>query len=314
MKLFLRIRDEHQLHIAAAEYRKNEALARCLAYVICPVRMSEDIVSDLQNKIKNAQTDENKIIYIADLPDVLREKDAHDIGNALDKALESWADGIVIHNIDEIEMVKRCTRPCNDAEGFYIIGDSSLYAYNKEAIAFYKDIFPGMLFMAPDELNDSELEALDHEGDHIYKIYGRIKAMVTAQSMRGNYFAAAGNDNIENGNAGDGNVENRNIENGNIGNRKSSKGIVIASKQDRFICADENFGYSCIYTDEPVNMLTDEAAQPYESVLADLSLESDDEIRAVLMGIANYADGDIDANRQLFGIRVCSGHHYRGID
>ena len=116
----------------------------------------------------------------AALPDVAREKKLEPIEKMIDKGRNY---GFLVRNFDELEMLKGYEGP--------VIGDSFLYAYNAEAIAFYRSLFPQMEFIAPDELTDSEMESLEQAAgiEFIYKVYGYQQLMITNQCMNRNYFA-----------------------------------------------------------------------------------------------------------------------------
>ncbi|MDE5965533.1 MAG: U32 family peptidase, partial [Lachnospiraceae bacterium] len=71
-----------------------------------------------------------------------------------------------------------------------IIGDASLYAYNAEAAAYYRQYFPDMEFVMPRELSFEKINAL-RLPNLICDIYGNQPVMVSAQCMQRNVDACS---------------------------------------------------------------------------------------------------------------------------
>ena len=116
--------------------------------------------------------------FLLSLPDVLRERRIENI-----KKMLLSAKAVIIHNIDEIGLLRE--------HGYQgdVIGGELLYAYNSEAVRFYRRVFPQMRFIAPAELTDAEMLKLEHSAGirFIYKVYGRQKLMTTAQYLNGSF-------------------------------------------------------------------------------------------------------------------------------
>lgn len=115
------------------------------------------------------------------LPDVLRQNKKEAVKALLDKA--SACDGLVVKNLDELGLLLEM----HAQERFAIIGDAFLYAYNRDAIRFYRELVPEMKFICSDELTDKEAkELMDDKEAFIYKVYGYQTVMITAQCVRKN--------------------------------------------------------------------------------------------------------------------------------
>jgi len=112
---------------------------------------------------------------IADLPDISREMRSSDLEKHFSEMMKYG--GVVVHTLDELGFLKSSGY---DGE---ILADPFLYAYNDEAVSFYRNIFPQIRFIAPDELTDEELEILGTKDELIYKAYGRQRVMFTAQDV-----------------------------------------------------------------------------------------------------------------------------------
>ena len=92
-----------------------------------------------------------KKIYVA-FPDILRENKKHNMKDLY--FLAGMTDGIYVKNIDELGLLKEY-----GYKGTVLL-DSFLYAYNDEAIRFYKDTFDNVIFVGSVELTHHELESL----------------------------------------------------------------------------------------------------------------------------------------------------------
>lgn len=245
MNYYIRIRTKEQAEVLAGYQEKM-----C---VLCPLRTGRKIINELKRK---------GVSVFADLPFVLRENVKDQI--LADMEAADWADGFVVKNIDELGLLDSIGRREN------VIGDSFLYAYNSEAMAFYLEHFPDMRFITPDELTDDELKRLPE--NVIYRIYGRARVMLTAQSLSGNYGIKDG----------------VNLE---------------SAMHDRIISLDEDYGFSAIYTADPVSMIDKDV--PWENVMADLTTENAEETAAVLEAL--MAGGEAPSG-------IIRGHHFKGID
>ncbi|MDO4735101.1 MAG: hypothetical protein Q4A51_07550, partial [Lachnospiraceae bacterium] len=157
-KLYIRVKNKIQLQTALA-YGKSDAL---LLDFGCA---SVDIEA-LKSEYPGMQ-------FCLQLPDILREKKAESVKKIAERAL--LFDGVVIKTFDEIGLVEELIAengesrkkqdaaaevPAQKPNKWQIIGDAFLYAYNTEALAFYKSFFPEMKFILPDELTDREIAQL----------------------------------------------------------------------------------------------------------------------------------------------------------
>lgn len=257
-KVYIRIRSKEHIAALLAAFTGAQIPEENVVIMI-PLGMDRNTVRQLSGR---------KFCLYADLPFIARENESDRIKSDLDEA--DWADGMVVKNIDELGLLK------DRAYDGEVIGDSFLYAYNGEAIRFYLEMFPGLLFLAPDELTDEELGRLPYQEKIIYKLYGRARVMFTAQSFSSNYDRGKG---------------------GRI--------LLESARQDRFIAMDEDYGYSTVYTAEPVSMLGQEENLKWNAVFLDLTTEDDRNAEAVLSAF-------------FLGTKVpgaaSPGHHYRGID
>lgn len=93
-------------------------------------------------------------------------------------------DGLLLRNIDSYAYVKNSGK----YTGKQIIGDASLYAYNRSALAYYEKGIPGMQFVMPRELSGDMLRELWGEGGErlVFDVYGNLPVMVSAQCMQRN--------------------------------------------------------------------------------------------------------------------------------
>ena len=187
-------------------------------------------------------------VWIA-LPDVLRENKRSRFEEAA--GLIRAAKGAVIQNTDEIGLLKSI-----GYEGKTVAGEL-LYSYNSETVNFYRSIFPGTGFIAPAELTDAELSALENTSgvSFIYKAYGRQKLMTTAQRLNGPF--------------------------------------TDEKKKKYFAVYDGVFEYSGIYTGKPVSMLDKKQAYEGRDILFEFVNEDAKETSLVLetMACADYIRG-----------------------
>lgn len=256
LRAYIRVRTDEQLQ-AVQSVIKNLPNGSPEVFLLCPVNTDESQLSDIRS--------EGVHVY-ADLPFITRENKCGIILDDINKAA-SWSEGLVIKNMDEIGMIKSIGYKGG------LIADSFLYAYNSKAMAFYRELFPEISFMAPDELTDEELKRLPGSRDIIYKAYGRARVMLTAQSISDNY-------------------------------KTQDAANITSARHDRFISADEEYGYSVIYTDRPVSMPEAFTEGTWENVMADLTLEDRSETVRVIK--AMFEGGTAPSGE--------NGHHYKGID
>lgn len=180
------------------------------------------------------------------LPEVLRENRSEQI-----KAAAMHAPALVVNNIDTLGLLKEI-----DHKGNVMAGEM-LYSYNSEAICFYKKYFPEMKFMAPAELTDEEIFALEERSGvkFIYKVYGRQLLMITAQKLNGKY--------------------------------KDEKGECFEG------VFDKEAGLSRIYGGKPVSMLNKKEVWEGRDILLDFTVESEAETEAILkaMSVSDFTRG-----------------------
>ena len=209
---------------------------------------------------------------ILDFPDIARENNRQMLLD--DAGMLEKASGVAIKNVDELGLLEEI-----DYKG-QIIADPFLYAYNSEAAGFYRNIFPGIMFIAPDELTDSEISKMDGSGELIYKIYGRQRLMFTAQDIAANYNA-------------------------------NEKCLELESmKHDRFVTDWGKYGYTTVYTADPVYMIDKLSELKWKRLLIDFTNESGTQVRDVV-SVLKTAIGGEDAAASFEFTR---GHHYKGID
>lgn len=255
-RIYIRFRTEEQAAVLA-KILKNEWNGSPEVFVLCPVKTDPQTADFLKKAGAGV---------FADLPFIARENVSEELLDDMKRA--SWAEGYVVKNIDELGIL--------ESLGYkgMVIGDSFLYAYNSDAAGFYREHFPDILLMAPDELTDQELEGLPGSSRMIFKAYGRARVMLTAQSLAANYG-----------------------EQGEVAKLRSAK-------NDRFISLDEDYGYTSVLTESPVSMPEAVSDGRRENVMADLTCEDRGESEKVIR--AMLGKGELPS-----GIK---GHHHKGID
>lgn len=122
-----------------------------------------------------------KKVYVA-FPDILRENKKHNMKDLY--FLAGMTDGIYVKNIDELGLLKEY-----GYKGTVLL-DSFLYAYNDEAIRFYKDSFDNVIFVGSVELTHQESESLCT--GTVERLYGYQPVMITAQCFINNYLDGCG--------------------------------------------------------------------------------------------------------------------------
>lgn len=253
-QIYIRIRTEEQY----------EAVKNGLNYdgLICLPVLFESI---------NAQNADD-CLYL-ELPDIMRENMAEEIERSFVKNIQK-ARGVVIKNIDELGLLQSVGYKGS------VIADPFLYAYNKEAVSFYREIFPEMIFVASDELTDAELAKEWAPDEVIYKIYGRQRVMFTAQDFRKNF-----------------------------GQKEDAQIRIESARKDNFVIVPEGDDYDTVMTELPVSMLEKIDELPWHSLLIDLTTEKSAELSELISTINSALTGGSGGQfAHIFG------HHYKGID
>ena len=184
-------------------------------------------------------------IYLQ-MPDVLRQNKKEKIKTLLDKA--SSYDGLVVRNLDELGLLLE--RKAQDH--FAIIGDAFLYAYNHDAIRFYRELVPDMKFICSEELTDKEAkELMDEKEAFIYKVYGYQTVMITAQCFRKNGGACKQTD------------------------LRDETGNILYAENDCSLC------HTVIYNGVPTSML-DKDTSEYANILYDFTIEDKETVKRIL--------------------------------
>lgn len=112
--------------------------------------------------------------YIA-LPYCMRKKDKSKIKWLLDHASKFQIKGFLVRTLEEYSFLKK--QDCS----YEIYTDSSIYIWNKEALAFWKDRVNGIT--CPIELNKKEYRSVFGRNMFEKLVYGRIPMMITANCL-----------------------------------------------------------------------------------------------------------------------------------
>ena len=269
-QLFIRIKTIGQLEVVQEWMRKEKTI---------PALIFDHDMAGMMRKTMNG-------LYLC-LPDVARQNRIASIEQMISGLPEGA--GLVIKNLDELGMLFKM--------GYRgpLIGDSFLYAYNSEALAFYLDLFPDMKFILSDELTDRELKDLtastpdvcpdrgmsclpggtpdfSDQDRFIYKVYGYQQLMVTNQCVNRNYTDC-----------------------------RAKKMEFTDSKGGRFTAVSNcSQCSSTIYNGKCTSMLDRIEEIGYQNLLIDLTIEDGKETLKILQG---KASGE-----------MTRGHHYKGID
>lgn len=237
--------------------------------------------------------------FFLQLPDVLREKKAESVKSLAEKALRF--DGVVIKNQDEIGLLKEVFAASEMPEDFAVIGDSFLYAYNSDAVAFYKSFYPQMKFVLSDELTDreaaeliklAEMRGAAVPSDFIYKAYGFQPLMITNQCMNRNYAGCA----------------------------KPLMEFADEKRNHFYISSECGQCYDIVYNGQPTVMLDKIVRTPngfniagyrYQSILLDFTIESEEEIDGILWSFFEYLEGN---DEPLEFPKLTRGHHAKGVE
>ena len=263
MKIWIRIKTGEQLEAVMESKVRAEHLILDAGIPFAAPYLFEQIICDQSA---------NRKVYLQ-LPDVLRQNRKEQIEKLLEKA--KGCAGLVIKNLDELGLVLQ--RKAQDQ--FEIIADAFLYAYNDDALRFYRELIPEMKFIYSDELTDKE--ACDLEGEKtsfLYKIYGYQEVMITAQCFQMNT----------------GNCEKMKNHSGGSITRLLDEG-----KNPFYAENDCDLCYTRIYNGVPTSML-DKITNEYENLLYDFTIEDADTVKAVL------------AKKQC--LTYTRGHHLAPID
>ncbi len=240
----------------------------------------------------------DKTFYLQ-LPDVMREKKAASVEKIAEAA--KGFGGIVLKSFDEIGLVKTLMEEREEFRELKVLGDSFLYAYNTDAIAFYKNFFPEINFILPDELTDREAELLMQSAakqdlakpqDFLYKAYGYQPLMITNQCLNRNY----------------------------AGCEKPL--MQFADEQQRMFFMSSECGqcYDIVYNGQPTMMLDkvekagsefEIAGVRYTNLLLDFTIENEADIKRILTDFlsAGMLSEDSPAMH-----KITRGHHYKGVE
>lgn len=149
--------------------------------LLFPATKQEKTVSgaDMITSIQNAG-----IRCCIQMPPIFREKERAFYSQEKVRRILSMADGFLVRTVDAVAFLL--------AEGYGqdIIGEEGLYAYNREAAAFWKQAGVHRLTL-PAELNESELGKLETDGCELV-VYGRSPLMFTAQCLKMNTTGCTG--------------------------------------------------------------------------------------------------------------------------
>ncbi|MBO4835395.1 MAG: hypothetical protein J5483_04710 [Lachnospiraceae bacterium] len=243
MTTWIRIKTEEQLRAAL----ESNAQFRCLI-------IDHACKMDLQAIRQEIGADCK--IYLQ-LPDVLRQKRKEQIQTLLQQA--EGFDGLVIKNLDELGLILEA----HADQRFEIIADAFLYAYNTDALQFYRDLIPNLRFMCSDELTDREAGVLaEHGEEFLYKVYGYQQVMITAQCFYKNYVGCDATEDLTD-------------------DRRHLLTLRDEAGNDFYAVSECGQCYSVIYNGVPTSML-DKDTSEYENLLYDFTIENAEQVRQVL--------------------------------
>jgi len=276
----------------------------------------EQVIVPIGPALKSAdQLYKNGVHIFVQLPWATRQNKtdliAADIIEALNLIEQHKLHGMVLTNLDEIGLVRQflCETPYEIIPE--ILGDSYLYAYNSEALDFYRNFFPKMKFILSDELTDVETgEMLDglklknktesaeykkqteNESqknvfdDFLYKIYGYQQLMITNQCLMRNHKGCE--------------TQNRNKQM----QFRDEKGNAFFSAPECRYC------YSVIYNGVPTYMMDRVYEVPYNNLLVDFTLEDYSAAKKILRDTASVINGESVKPEGGY----TRGHHYNGVE
>lgn len=248
MEIWIRVKTEEQLQAVLESQVKAKHLILDAALIFT----SPDCLRMIHRQAADSK------VYLQ-LPDVLRQNRKGQIEKLLEQAKDCV--GLVIKNLDELGLILDKQMQ----EQFEIIGDAFLYAYNNDALRFYRELVPEMKFIYSDELTDKEAGSLT--GDRttfLYKIYGYQEVMITAQCFLKN----TGNC-MQSKQAGS-----KLAQSGRMELRDETKNNLHAES----IC---DLCHTVIYNGVPTSML-DKITDEYENLLYDFTIEDADTVKEIL--------------------------------
>lgn len=224
--------------------------------------------------------DKTADIYIA-LPYVMRESNISLMEEIY--ATTAKCKGYLVKNIDQLAFL---------ADKKYkgrIIFDSILYAYNNEAVSFYKALFDETAFVVSNELRLDEMKGLYYTP--VIKLYGHQAVMYTANCMTGYYH----------------------------GCNNEKKNICSSFKDDlnnRFYAVNDCSSCgSVIYNGLPTD-ISDYYAENIKNIpccLLDFTVEDAKQTENVMNEFSTVIKGNTDALLSQGKART-KGHYFRGID
>ncbi len=155
------------------------------------ILMEEDQAVKAAKRVK----EQGKLLILC-FPHIFRQSVKESFSRFLTRLGADAYDGFMVRTIDGFGYLVQQ----KDSIGRkHIIGDASLYAYNRQAIAYYRQYFPDMQFIMPRELSCERLKALAVP-NLICDIYGNEPVMISAQCMEKNVNKCS----FENGQSGGG--------------------------------------------------------------------------------------------------------------
>ena len=260
METWIRVKTKEQLEAVQQSQVRLEHLVLDAAFVLAEPDL--DGAAAVRHFCREAFGEDLKI-YLQ-LPDVLRQNKKAQIKALLEKALSgSWYDGLVVKNLDELGLVLEVQAQ----EPFAIVGDAFLYAYNRDALSFYRELVPDMKFICSEELTDKEeKELIDDKEAFIYKVYGYQTVMITAQCFRKNHGGcgqvtsdcAAGRSRTCSRTA-----------------LRDETGNILYAENDCSLC------HTVIYNSVPTSML-DKISGEYENIFYDFTIEDAETVKNIL--------------------------------
>ena len=257
MKLWVRVKTEEQF-LSALEYNLNAKESEQVQIACFIVDHFCALSGRVISGIKKTRSENRNIKFYYQFPDIYREK--NHAKPHIDANLVDMFDGVVIKNLDELGLVVKEKYPKG------VIADSFLYAMNREAMGFYRELMPGIKFISNDELTNEELnlliESQGTESDFIIKAYGHQIVMITAQCMNKNYRHCL-------------------KENGKPDKNKSCITFTDEFNDGLIAFSNCNECYSVIYQETPTCIIS-KVWEKYENILLDFTVESAKETAGIL--------------------------------
>ncbi len=248
MEIWVRVKTEEQLQAVM----ESQVCPKYLILDATLFSVKQDCVQMINRQAADAK------VYLQ-LPDVLRQNRKAQMEKLLEQAKDCA--GLVIKNLDELGLILEKQMQ----EQFEIIGDAFLYAYNNDALRFYRELIPEMKFIYSDELTDKEAGSLT--GDRtafLYKIYGYQEVMITAQCFSKNT-----------GNCMRLNLPgSETVQSGRMELRDETKNNLFAENS----C---DLCHTVIYNGVPTSML-DKITDEYENLLYDFTIEDAETVKEIL--------------------------------